>query len=148
MPSIGAWATGTDRPPGGEAIGLLPLASACETWSSASVPCPPTNDALLWLQTTRNGSGLPGVTVAIAGATDVFYAKPDLDIDLSLVETTTSGNALAYGLGNTEVIVTLSHATLSTCHAASSRAWPGPSTNTIRVPVRPGFRSYAQVTCE
>ncbi len=45
-----------------------------------------------------------------------------------------------------EVLVTLSHDTLTTCEHLDG-GWQGPTANTVRLPVKRGFRTWFHVTC-
>jgi hypothetical protein len=167
MPIIHSFVTSISQPMDLRARFISLNVPSCAVWSSGGVSCPPSaTDAggMLWIgarvndATNQNGPTTPygypdplgDVVVELMPAAQIepFYLVNGLK-DPNLTATHPSaGNALAGDVTEgDQQIVKLTRAG-STCHAFSYNAWPGPTAETIRVPIRRGFRSFAAVTCD
>lgn len=159
--------TGTSQPTDNRARIFVLNAPNCTPWTSGGASCPPsTSDAggLLWIGARENMPGVdaglnspPGypaplgdvvVTLDPPASVGPFYIVNGV-YDASLTAThAAAGNALAGGVTEgDQQIVRLAKPNQS-CHAFAYDAWPGPEAQTVRVPIRRGFRTFAAVTCE
>jgi len=154
MPGLSPITTGTSQPAAGRDFSALPLTTACpNTWAKMGLECPPTTSGLLFLAARDNVEmGISGIVIdaATPQPAQTAYGSTTGDVDTSLTASTTNGNIYMGTFPSADVVVSLHKDTTTSCHGRSLFAWtltaPGP--NMVRVPVRPGFRTYALVTCE
>ncbi|HTL36411.1 MAG TPA: hypothetical protein VL326_24935 [Kofleriaceae bacterium] len=154
MPLIAPLVAGDAEPSQTRAntISLGRTTQSCTTWESAGVACPPTTQGLVWVKTVLDQPSVPeipdpigGVSIAAAGAIDVFYSNPTKDSSLTATDPGW-GNAYAVFAGDAAATITLSRPN-QVCRAFSFDAWPG-AAGTIEVPVRAGFRTFVMATCQ
>jgi hypothetical protein len=159
MSAIRTYVTGTTQPTKLRATTLVMRLPDCALWSSAGAACPPSATdpgGMLWIGAREYDVNaelllvpIGDVSISLSPASLIapFYGVGTADPNLTGTHPGNGNATAADVLEGDQQLVTITHPT-RTCRGYDYHAWAGPTADTIRAPIRRGFRTFVPVTCE